>query len=277
MAELLWFLGYPDQALEKSRAALALAQKLSHAFSMAFAFIFAAITHQFRGEGPIAQEQTEAAITLCKEQRFPVWLAYGTVLQGWVLANQQPSEAVITTIRKGIAAWRATGAEASLPLLLAMLAEAYGKAGQAKEGLTVLEEALAIAQKNHERYYEPELYRLKGELSLQSEVRSPESEVKTSLGQVKTSQDKSAVSDPRPLAPDPQSEAEACFHRAIAIAREQSTKSLELRAVMSLARLWQQQGKQHAARNILSEIYGWFTEGFETVDLQAAKSLLDQL
>jgi hypothetical protein len=118
--------------------------------------------------------------------------------------------------------------------------------------------------KTGERFYEAELYRLKGELSLQSK-------------QVKTGQNKSEDTDPRPLAPDPQSEVEACFLKAIDIARRQQAKSLELRATTSLARLWQQQGKREEARQMLAEIYGWFTEGFDTADLKDAKTLLEEL
>ena len=169
----------------------------------------------------------------------------------------------VAQIRQGIAAYQATGAEIERPHWFALLAEAYGKVGQAKEGLTVLAEALAVVDENGDRYYEAELYRLKGDLSLQSEVRGPKSE----------------VSDPRSLTPDPQAEAEAeaCFQRAIEIARRQQAKSLELRAVMSLSRLWQQQGKKEEARQMLAEIYGWFTEGFDTKDLQEAKGLLEEL
>src|SRR4030095_4000200 len=121
----------------------------------------------------------------------------------------------------------------------------YGKVGQAGEGLTVLAEALALVEKKEERWYEAELYRLKGELTLQQA--------------------------------NVQREAEECFHKAIEIARRQQAKSLELRAVMSLSRLWQQQGKQKEAHALLAEIYGWFTEGFDTKDLQEAKALLDEL
>jgi predicted ATPase len=131
------------------------------------------------------------------------------------------------------------------------LAEAYGKGEQAEEGLNVLAEALAVVDKTGERLYEAELYRLKGELLLQqSKVQDPKSNVE---------------------------EAEECFQNAIAIARQQSAKSLELRAVMSLSRLWQQRGKKDEARQMLAEIYGWFTEGFDTKDLQEAKVLLEEL
>jgi len=137
---------------------------------------------------------------------------------------------------------------------------------QAEEGLTALAEALTVADKTGERFYEAELYRLKGELSLQSR-------------QVKASQDKSGVTSPQHLAPSTQAaaEAEACFHKAIEIARRQRAKSLELRAVMSLSRLWQSQGKKDEARQMLAEIYSWFTEGFDTADLQEAKALLESL
>ena len=133
--------------------------------------------------------------------------------------------------------------------------------------------------KTGERYYEAELYRLKGELSLQSGVRSPRSKVQgqeekqraTGKGQ------KAKISNPQPLTPNTQLEAEACFLKAIEIARQQQAKSLELRAVMSLARLWQQRGKREEARQMLAEIYGWFTEGFDTADLKEAKALLEEL
>ena len=148
---------------------------------------------------------------------------------------------------------------------LALLAEACGKVGQAEEGLNALAEALLMVDRTGERYYEAELYRLKGELSLQSR-------------QVNTSSE-SGVTSPQPPTPSTQAEAEAeaCFLKAIEIARRQQAKSLELRAVMSLSRLWQQQGKRKEAHQMLAEIYGWFTEGFDTADLKEAKALLEEL
>jgi class 3 adenylate cyclase/predicted ATPase len=257
----LWDLGYPDQALQRIHDALTLAQELSHPFSLAYALVCAAFLHQLRREGQVAQERAEALIALCSEQGFSTWLAYGTVVRGWVLAEQGQGEEGITQMCQGLAAAWATGIELGRPSDLAELAAAYGKVGQAEEGLKILAEALTLVDKTGERWHEAELYRIKGELSLQS--RSPQS----------------TVSDPRPLAPDPQveAEAEACFLKAIEIARKQQAKSLELRATMSLARLWQQQGKQHAAHDTLAEIYGWFTEGFDTADLQEAKALLAEL
>ena len=163
------------------------------------------------------------------------------------------------------------------PYYLALLAEAYGRGGQAGEGLTVVGEALAIVDKNEERWWEAELYRLKGELTLtQSSVQSLGSSVPTKQ-KAKSKRQKAKITDPRPPIPDPHAEAEACFLKAIEIACKQQAKSLELRAVMSLGRLWQQQGKKEEARQMLAEIYKWFTEGFDTKDLQEAKALLDEL
>src|SRR5439155_8101223 len=159
-------------------------------------------------------------------------------------------------MRHGLAAWRAMGAEIMRPHFLALLAEAYGRLGQEEEGLSTLAEALAQVDKTGERYYEPELYRLQGELTLKSKVQSPKSKVPSTQAEA---------------------EAEACFQKAIEIARHQRAKSLELRAVMSLARLWQQQGRKDEARQMLAEIYGWFTEGFDTADLKDAQALLEEL
>jgi predicted ATPase len=262
-AWVLWRLGYPDQALKKGQEALTLAQELSHPYSLAFALNFAVYIHQCRRERQAAQERAESAITLSTEQGFPHWLAMGTFCWGWALVEQGQAEEGIPQMRQGLAAYRATGAEVGRPYSLALLAEACGKVGQAEEGLTVLAEALAAVQKTGERMWEAEIYRLKGELSLQSEVRSPKSE----------------ITSPQHPTPSTQAEAEAeaCFLKAIEIAHRQQAKSLELRAVMSLSRLWQKQGKKEEARQMLAEIYGWFTEGFDTADLQEAKVLLEEL
>ena len=287
MVRILCFLGYPDQALQRSQEALALAQELSHPFSLALAFTFAALAHQLRREGHAAQEQAEAVIALCTEQGFAFYLAMGTILRGWALTVQEQGEEGTAQMRQGLAAWRATGAELFRPHLLALLAEAYGKVGQAEEGLSVLGEALAAAHKSGKRFYEAELYRLKGELTLaQSSVQSLASSVKKS-SRFKVQGSTFPAPNPAPntqhLTPSTQhptpstQEAEACFRQAIEIARSQSAKAWELRAVMSLSRLWQQQGRQEDARQMLTEIYGWFTEGFDTADLKEAKALLQEL
>ena len=154
------------------------------------------------------------------------------------------------------------GAEMARPHWLALLAEVYERTEQSEKGLPLLDEALAVVNNTGEREYEAELYRLKGQLTLQ---------------QFKVQGSRFKVENPQSAFHNPQSEAEACFLKAIEIARQQQAKSWELRATTSLARLWQQQGKQHAARNMLSDIYNWFTEGFDTVDLKEAKTLLEEI
>ncbi|HKA55056.1 MAG TPA: tetratricopeptide repeat protein, partial [Candidatus Binatia bacterium] len=252
LANILWLLGYPDQARTRSRAALTLAREIDHPFSTAPIWFWTTVLHQFLHEVQAVQQQAEAVIVLSNEQGFEIWMAWGTILRGWALAEQGQAEDGIQQIHQGMAAARATGAEWLRPYNLVLLAEAYGQAAKPEEGLTALAEALATADRTGERMYEAELYRLKGELSLKS--RSPQSTVA-----------------------DPQSEAETCFLKAIEVARQQQAKSLELRAVTSLARLWHQQNKKDEARQMLAETYGWFTEGFDTADLKEARALSEEL
>ena len=263
---VLWFLGCPDQALKRTQEALTLAQEMSRPYNIAFALNWAATLHQFRREAKLTQERAEAAIALSTEQRFPQWVGMGSLLRGKALAEQGEGKEGIALMRQVIARVRAVGTEVMVPHFLALLAEAYGREGQAEEGLTVLVAALAVMDKTRERVYEAEVYRLKGELTLQQESQK-----------AKGKSQKAKITDPRPLTPDSHAQAEACFLRAIAIARKQQAKSWELRATTSLARLCQQQGKTAEAHQMLSAIYGWFTEGFDTKDLQEAKALLDSL
>ena len=242
----LWSLGYPAQALRRSREALTLAQELVHPFSLAYAMCFAGMLCQLCRDIQAAQARATAEMALCTAQGFALYLARGTILQGWAMAEHGQGVAGLAHMRQGLVAYQATGAAVFRPYYLAFLAEAYGKVGQAGEGLTLLGEALAAVHKTGERFYEAELYRLKGELLL---VRSAETH----------------------------GEAEACFQQALLVARHQQAKSLELRAAMSLSRLWQQQGKRDEARQLLAPIYGWFTEGFDTPDLKEAKALLAAL
>jgi predicted ATPase len=245
-AETLWYLGYPDQALKRSQEALALAEGLSNPLNLTIALEHAALFHLLRQEGPLARERAEEVITLATEQGFPAWLAYGMVAQGSALAGQGQVEEGIAQIQQGLAACRAMGLEMVRAATLPRLAAAYAKVGRIEEGLTLLAEALAFADKTGMHMGEAALYVLKGWFLL---ARSREN----------------------------QAEAEACFHQALEVARRQSAKSLELRAVMSLSRLWQKQGKKDEARQLLAEIYNWFTEGFDTKDLQEAKALLEEL
>jgi len=246
VALVLWLLGYPEQALRRSQAALTLARALSHPPSLAAALVFAAMLHQGRRERHLVQERAEAAIALAREQGLPHQVAYGSIMRGWALAMQGQWEEGIAQIQQGLVAQHATGAEIAHPTFLGLLTEAHAAAGQAEAGLEVLTEALALVDHTGERYWEPELYRLKGELLLQQAV---------------------------PDAP----QAEVCFQQALAVARRQQAKSWELRTAISLSRLWQQQGRRGEAYELLAPIYGWFTEGFDTADLQDAKALLEAL
>ena len=245
-AAALWSLGYPDQALARSYEALTIAQEQSHPYSVVLAMNYVAIIHQYRREVQATRARVEAAMTLCTEQGFAYYLAVGTILRGWALAEQGEVEEGIAQMCQGLAACQATRTVAWQPYSLAALAEAWSKAGRAEEGLSVLAEALTLVDKTGECFYAAELQRLQGELLQQR------------------------------AGPDA-AQAEACFHQALAIARQQQAKSLELRAAMSLSRLWQKQGRQGEAQQLLASIYGWFTEGFETADLQEAKALLDAL
>jgi predicted ATPase len=275
-AWVLWLLGYPDQALQRSHEAITLAQESSHPYSLGFALCFTAELHQFRREGRLAQERAEAAMAFSAEQGFAQALSQAASLRGWALAEQGRGEEGVVQIGQGLAAYRATGAEIERSRWLALLAEAHGKMGQAQEGLSVLAEALTEVEQNGIRYYEAELYRLYGQLTLQSKTspRHVQNKSKARRGQV---ENKSEDANTQHLMPSTLPEAEACFHKAIEIARQQQAKSLELRAVMNLSRLWQQQGKKAEARTMLAEIYNWFTEGFDTKDLQEAKALLQEL
>ncbi len=242
----LWMLGYPDQALQRSQQGQALAQEVAHPFSLGFALQQAGWLHQHRREAQAAQARAEAVIVMTTEQDFALFLAHGTVLRGWAFAAQGRAAEGIAEMQQGLAAYQAIGQGGVWRIVaLALLAEGYDKAGQVAAGLDALHEALAMAECCGARQWEAELNRLKGELLLEQTV-------------------------------DHTGEAEACFMQALAIARRQQARSYELRAAMSLSRLWQQQGKRHEARALLAPIYGWFTEGFDTADLQEAKALLDE-
>ncbi|QQX89641.1 AAA family ATPase (plasmid) [Cupriavidus necator] len=251
LALILWYLGYPDQAIKRSQEALILA-RASHPLGLAHTLAVTTELHQLRHEAQLAMDCAEATVTLATEQGFPLHLAWGTILQGWALAELRHSAEGIARILRGLTAYQATGAQLGRSYFLALLAETYGNAGQAEAGQNTLVEAMAMLDRTGERYYEAELHRLKGELLVhESGARADGS-----------------AGDER---------AEVCFRKAIAVARDQRAKSLELRAALSLARLWQRQGKTAAARQMLAEIRGSFTEGFDTADLWQAKVLLERL
>jgi len=242
----LWHLGYPDQALRRSREALNLAQELSHPHSLVFALHFACGIHQYRREAPVVQEMAQLALELAAKQEFSYWVATATIWHGWALAAQGQHTAGIAQIRQGLDAYRDTGAALGWPLFLALLAEAYQHGGQIDAGLAVVVDALETVQRTGERWYEAELHRLRGELLL------------------------ARAAGPLP-------EAETRFHQAADVAGRQHMKMWELRTAVSLARLWQRQGKRVEARQLLAESYSWFAEGWDTADLQEARALLAEL
>jgi predicted ATPase len=248
-AATLWHLGYPEQALRSVQAARRLAEELSNPFNVAQALYYGAFTHLCRREVRRVEELAEALTELCHEQGFALMLAGGMILHGWSLAGQGRTDEGIRQMRQGLADWQATGALSHRPYHLALLAEALARNGQARDGLTALAEALALCMASGERFLEAELHRLRGELLLAGAEAVP-----SAWGA-----------------------ADACFRQALDVARAQQAKSLELRAAMSLGRLYRQQGRHAEARPRLAETYGWFTEGFELPDLQEAKALLEQL
>ncbi len=261
VAPVLFWLGYSEQARRRSQEALTLAYEQSTPYGLIFVLHGAAILYIIRREWLPAQERAEAVVQLATKQGFPQWIAMGTILRGGALAEQGLVEEAIAQIRQGLAAYQATGAEVGRAYHLAFLVRAHWKAGQLDEGLTVIEEALAAAGKNGQCRQAAWLHWLKGGLLLQASEGAGLRPVPT-RGTTETLM---------------VAEAEACFQKAGNIARGQSAKMLELRAAVSLSRLWQQQGRQTEARRMLAEIYGWFTEGFDTADLQEARALLEEL
>jgi predicted ATPase len=201
---------------------------------------------QWRHDREEVVEHANASIRLATEQGFATWLAMATILQGWVLAQVGEIERAIIEMKRGLAAYQATSAQLWVPYFLGLVAEAYGKAGQPADGLRLVDEALATAERTRERWCSAELDRFRGALLLAL---------------------------PKPDQP----EAEACFRKALAVAREQDARMWELRAATDLARLWRDQGRRAEAHDLLAPVYGWFTEGFHTPDLKDAKALLEEL
>jgi predicted ATPase len=242
----LWSVGYADQAWQRMHAALALAHQVAHAPSLAHAESLAAILAQCCRDVPAVQGHADALQALGVEYGWAHRLERARLLHGWVLAMQGEAARGVAQIRQGVAATQGGGLKLLHPYFLALLAEAYGQDLQPEAGLQVLAEAVTLMATTEERWWEAEVYRLQGELLRQL---------------------------PRPEV----CQAEACVRHALDVARGQQARSLELRAALSLGRLWQQQGKRKRAEahQLLAEIYGWFTEGFDTPDLRDARALLE--
>jgi predicted ATPase len=227
---------------------VSLAEKLAHPFTLAVARFFTAVIYQYRRDAALTQRHAEAAMAIAAENDFVNFGAQGLVVRGWAIAAQGQIEQGITEIRQGLrlAYPGEAGTGARRPYFLALLAEAYGWAGQTEQGLRALAEALDEIERMGERTWEPEIHRVKGEL-----LASP------AIGNW--------------------GEAAACFSRASEIACRQGARSPELRAAMGLARLHRTQGRTEEAHDLLAPIAEWFTEGFDTADLKEAKVLLDEL
>ncbi len=243
-AHVLWCLGYQAQARRRAQEALNLAQALGHPHSLAFAHQWAAVLHHHLREVPEVEAQAEALLAIATAQGFPLYAAFAAFWHGWVLTMQGKGEVGLAEMREGMAAVLATGTQLPRTFCLGRLAEAAGHVGQVAEGLRLVADVrTAFEASGRQGFGLVETRRLEGTFLLR-------------LGDAVRAED--------------------CFQQALAVARRLRAKSWELRAAMSLGRLWEQQGKRDEARHLLADAYGWFTEGFDTADLQEARALLDE-
>jgi serine/threonine protein kinase/predicted ATPase len=259
----LWFLGYPDQAAKMSEESVSLARKLEHPFTFAFALTFDLVVCIYRGEFQGFKEMIEELTQLSKDKGFIYWEMHGIFYMGYIQALEGQIEEGLTKMHQAMDTLVAIGAGTCFTRLYTRIMETHILSKHPDKGLDIFDKAMEVLGTYDERYCEAELYRLKGELLL---IKAEDDE--RQKGKPKKSKDKEDE-----LA----KEAETLFHKAIEISRKQQAKSWELRAVMSLSRLLQKRSKKKEARKILEDIYGWFTEGFDTADLKEAKSLLDEL
>lgn len=250
----MWHLGYADQSLKYVNEGRVLSRQVLHPLTLLVFECDAGWLYHLCGLRQAAGEIVEHVIALSAEHGNPFFIAWGHVLQGAALAEQGKGAEGVALIRRGIDAFRDSGAVLMVPWFLGWLASALGDAGKTEGGLTTLAEAMDLVSKNGDRHFEAELYRIKGKLLF-----------------------KSLAQNQLPAIGDIALEAASCFSSAIEVAQRQQAKFFELRASMGLARLWQQQGKIAEALKMLAKIYGWFTEGFDTADLKEAKALLDEL
>jgi len=251
-------LGYPDAALRKAEQAIDLARQLAHPYSLMGALVFSSWIFHLLGDPERARERADEVIRIGRDKDFAPIFSLGLIWHGWALVEQGEGREGMAEIEQGLADWHSTGSEIAQPQLLGVLAEARGRLKQSARGLSSVAEALSAVKKTGERRYESELHRLKGQLTLQAASRA-----------------KDGHRSKRPTSVE--REAEQAFRKAIEVARKQNGKLLELRAAISLAQLWKAQGRRKPARSMLAKIYDWFTEGFDTRDMRAAKSLLEDL
>jgi predicted ATPase len=239
----LWMIGYPDAALGDASCALKEAREIGQAATLMYALVHACVIHIECGNYSTANEQVIELVSLAEEKSAQFWKALGLSVQGCLLVLAGRPVDAIQMITSSITALQSTGSTLWLPLHLPYLARAYGEVGQFDDAWRCIDEAIAAIETTNERWVEVEVHRTGGEIAL--------------------------------LSPDPDAaKAEAYFEHALMVARKQQAKSWELRAAMSMARLWRDQGRQDEARDLLARVYGWFTEGFDTLDLKEAKALI---
>jgi adenylate cyclase len=243
LALVLWMLGYPDQALRLSRHAVAIAKKLAAPYSIALAHRFRAMLTRYLRDTDTTLEEADSAIAICDKYEFAPWRQRASLERGWAITVRGHAAVGIREIENALAHPFLDGGS------IATLVDACVHARKTRQGLRAVAEALEFVCDHNEGAWEPELHRLKGELLLQRAEGK-----KTSIGDVEA--------------------AEGCFSTAIERARQTAAKSFELRAAMSLGRLWRKHGKRNEARSLISEVYDWFTEGYSTPDLTNAKRLL---
>lgn len=260
---LLCLQGFADQSVARVTEAIALAEADSSPFDLCAARVFAALTRQCRREPEDASVEATASMAISHEQGFPLFETAGSLLQGWALAATGDSESGVARMRAALAAWEQPTAHLLHPYFFTLLADAYLRHGDAATGLEVIEEAFGCIEEDQERASSAELYRLKGELLLLAEGNGPAQAP--------------AKATARTRANSPGSQPEEWFRKALDTAQRQQARTFELRAAMSMSRLWRTRGKPAEARRVLEPVYEWFTEGFDTADLRDAKALLDEL
>jgi predicted ATPase len=242
----LWALGYAEAALADTEQALRDAREISHAATLMYALYNTSLTHILRGNYAAAKAEADELAALADEKGALLWKAWGMMNQGCVLALTGKASDAVHKITSGITAVQPTGATLWMPFRLSHLTRAYAELGQFDDAWRCIDEAMTAMETTKEKWSEAEVHRTAGEIALKL--------------------------------PEPDAvRAEAYFERALTVARQQQAKSWELRAAMSLARLWRDQGKPQQARDLLAPVYGWFTEGFDTRDLKEAKALLKEL
>jgi len=260
----LWFLGYPDQAMIRMEEGLRLARELTEPHGLAHSGLFAAFLHQLRREPEVSQQYAEAVLAVSQEHGLVMYEAQAKILRGWTLTEQGRLQEGLEQMRQGFVDYNATGTELLRPQTLSLFAGALGRARQHEEGLRELEAALELANSNRDASYVAEIYRMKGELLM---LRCTNESLSQAAPRGKSMDVESSVV----------AQAEESFYQSIKIARQQKAKSLELRAAISLARLYQERREENKGRQLLAEIYGSFNEGFDTLDLRDAKKLLSAL